>query len=299
MNPDILRETRTKNRSETERFFRFARSRVDQLSDVDGSLFSGRVRGGAEISLERNAPGHSADIGVENIDFASLTKLYFNYNGAHGKLNGRYTFTGRGDDARRMQGMGHVDVTNGSIFTIPFLGPLTGILNSIVPGMGYDEARMASADFRVREGAIDTKNFLVTGHGFNMIGGGRLFFLDDKMNFDVRINAQGLPGVVLFPVSKLFEYASDGSIVILSQVLPSPATLGYEELSSLVVSKINNMPLNSLTDVEKAVKNPTGGFQKIEFEQSPSVIYLDANQIDAEAGALMRNYGLPALKRIE
>lgn len=30
MNPDILRETRTKNRSETERFFRFARSRVDQ-----------------------------------------------------------------------------------------------------------------------------------------------------------------------------------------------------------------------------------------------------------------------------
>lgn len=88
-------------------------------------------------------------------------------------------------------------------------------------------------------------------------------------------------------------------IVILSQVLPSPATLGYEELSSLVVSKINNMPLNSLTDVEKAVKNPTGGFQKIEFEQSPSVIYLDANQIDAEAGALMRNYGLPALKRIE
>lgn len=183
-----------------------------KLSDVDGSLFSGRVRGGAEISLERNAPGHSADIGVENIDFASLTKLYFNYNGAHGKLNGRYTFTGRGDDARRMQGMGHVDVTNGSIFTIPFLGPLTGILNSIVPGMGYDEARMASADFRVREGAIDTKNFLVTGHGFNMIGGGRLFFLDDKMNFDVRINAQGLPGVVLFPVSKLFEYASDGSL---------------------------------------------------------------------------------------
>jgi len=29
------------------------------------------------------------------------------------------------------------------------------------------------------------------------------------MDFDMRINAQGLPGVLLFPVSKLFEYTSD------------------------------------------------------------------------------------------
>lgn len=88
-------------------------------------------------------------------------------------------------------------------------------------------------------------------------------------------------------------------IVILSQVLPSPATLGYEDLSALVVSKINGIPLKSLADVETALKNPIDGFHKIEFEENPSVIYLDAKEIDAQAGALMRNYGLPALKRLE
>jgi hypothetical protein len=42
-----------------------------------------------------------------------------------------------------------------------------------------------------------------------MIGGGRIWFLDDKMDFDMRINAQGLPGVLLFPVSKLMEYRAN------------------------------------------------------------------------------------------
>jgi len=45
-----------------------------------------------------------------------------------------------------------------------------------------------------------------------MIGSGRLFFLDDRLNFNIRLNAQGLPGVLLFPVSKLLEYAGTGTL---------------------------------------------------------------------------------------
>ena len=52
-------------------------------------------------------------------------------------------------------------------------------------------------------------DLVVQGKGFSMIGNGKLFFLDDRMDFNVRINAQGLPGVLLFPVSKLFEYNAD------------------------------------------------------------------------------------------
>ena len=35
------------------------------------------------------------------------------------------------------------------------------------------------------------KNFLVQGRGFNMLGGGKIYFLDDSMDFDIRINASG------------------------------------------------------------------------------------------------------------
>src|SRR5205823_9398815 len=100
----------------------------------------------------------------------------------------------------------------GNVFAIPVLGPFSGILNNIVPKMGYDIAHKASCNFEVRDGVASTGDFVVKGNGFDMLGGGRIFFLDDKIDFNIRLNAQGVPGVLLFPVSKLFEYVSDGSL---------------------------------------------------------------------------------------
>lgn len=180
-----------------------------RISDLSAALFGGLLKGGADISLVPSRPGHSADLVVENFDFARLTKLYFDYDNSQGRLNGRYEFSGRGDDARSMNGRGELTVTDGNVFAIPFLGPLSGVLNGIVPGMGHALARRASAKFAISDGVIATEDLVVQGNGFSMIGNGRLFFVDDKMDFDMRINAQGLPGVLLFPVSKFFEYTAD------------------------------------------------------------------------------------------
>lgn len=183
-----------------------------KISELSAALFGGRLRGGAEICLVKEKPSHTATVQVENMDFASLTKLYFNYDGSQGRLNGRYDFSGRGGDARTMTGRGELAVNDGNVFAIPFLGPLSGILNTIVPGMGYNVARNATAAFTIQSGVIDAPNVEIQGQGFSMLGGGKLFFLDDKMDFDMRINAQGLPGVLLFPVSKLFEYTADDKL---------------------------------------------------------------------------------------
>ena len=78
--------------------------------------------------------------------------------------------------------------------------------------MGYNVARQASASFEVRDGVISTDDFSVKGQGFEMIGGGKISFLDDKINFNIRINASGIPGAPLFPVSKLFEYTTDSQL---------------------------------------------------------------------------------------
>jgi hypothetical protein len=180
-----------------------------KISELNGALFGGRIRGGADISLNKAKSGHSANVQVENVDFASLTKLYFNYDTSQGRLNGRYSFSGRGDDARTMDGRGELSVTEGNVFAIPFLGPLSGVLNSIVPGMGYNLAHKGAATFTIHNGVIATDNLEVQGQGFTMLGSGKLFFLDDRMDFNMRINARGLPGVLLFPVSKLFEYTAD------------------------------------------------------------------------------------------
>ncbi len=180
-----------------------------KIHGLSASLFGGRLSGDADISLLKNKPGHSVEMQLDNVDFASLTRLYFHYENSQGRLNARYDFTGRGDDARTMRGRGQVLVTDGNVFAIPFLGPFSGILNAIVPGMGYNTARKAGAAFTVEAGAIDSRDLVIEGAGFSMFGNGKLFFLDDRMAFNMRINAQGVPGVLLFPVSKLFEYTSD------------------------------------------------------------------------------------------
>jgi len=183
-----------------------------ELKDVIGTLYGGTVQGGADITFGRNATGYTADAEVKQMDFASITKLYFNYDDSHGLLDGRFDFGGKNDDPRTLYGKGMVEVTEGNVFAIPVLGPFSGILNAVVPGMGYNVAHDGTCTFAVRSGAITTHDLLVKGRGFDMIGDGRLLFLDDRLNFGIRLNMQGLPGVLLFPVSKLLEYAGTGTL---------------------------------------------------------------------------------------
>ncbi len=88
-------------------------------------------------------------------------------------------------------------------------------------------------------------------------------------------------------------------IIILSQVMPNTNTIGYEDLNNLVVTKINDVPLKTFADVSAAIEKPVDGFHKIEFEDNPRVIYLDAKQVEKDEPALMKSYGLPTIKRTE
>ena len=88
-------------------------------------------------------------------------------------------------------------------------------------------------------------------------------------------------------------------VVFLSRVMPTPATVGYEELNHLVVKRINGMELQTLDDVATAIGKPMDGFHKFEFNEDPKVIYLDAAQAEKTGQLVQRQYALPTLKRLE
>ena len=114
--------------------------------------------------------------------------------------------------ARTMRGRGKVEVTNGDVFAIPIFGPLSGILNRIVPGSGYSIAHKATANFKIDEGIIHTERLRAQTARSSACSVMAIFdFLDDKLDFNVRLNMKG-PGVLLTPVYKLFEYAGDRSL---------------------------------------------------------------------------------------
>src|SRR5437588_11601356 len=88
-------------------------------------------------------------------------------------------------------------------------------------------------------------------------------------------------------------------IVILSQVLPANGTIGYDDLAYLTVKKVNGREIKSLDDLAEAAKHPIEGFIKIETEEDPKQIELDASQVAAEAPALQENYGISSLQRLQ
>jgi S1-C subfamily serine protease len=88
-------------------------------------------------------------------------------------------------------------------------------------------------------------------------------------------------------------------VVILSQVLPANSTIGYDELAYLTVTKVNGKEIKSLGDLAEAIKQPIDGFIKIETEEDPKQIELDAAQVAAEAPVLQENYGISSLNRLD
>ncbi len=182
-----------------------------QITDLRADLFAGTLHGNADISLARNDPRYRATLSVSDINFPRLTDLYFNYKTSQGMLRGTYEFAGLGNDWRTMRGKGKVQVSNGDVFAIPIFGPLSGILNKIVPGSGYSIARNANTDFKVENGVIHTDDFEAAGALFSMLGNGDIYFLDDKLDFNLRLDMKG-PGILLTPMYKLFEYVGEGSL---------------------------------------------------------------------------------------
>src|SRR5437868_7056698 len=88
-------------------------------------------------------------------------------------------------------------------------------------------------------------------------------------------------------------------IVILSQVLPANSTIGYDDLAYLTVKKVNGKEIKSLDELAEAAKQPINGFIKIETEEDPKQIELDASQVAAEAQELQENYGISSLQRLQ
>ena len=87
--------------------------------------------------------------------------------------------------------------------------------------------------------------------------------------------------------------STQGHFVILSAVLPTPQTIGLQDLANRVVVSINGQPIHSLSDVREAALHPEHGFQKILLEGSGGPVFLEASSLAEEEDAVRKRYGIP------
>jgi len=90
----------------------------------------------------------------------------------------------------------------------------------------------------------------------------------------------------------------DKKLVFLSQVLPSPITLGYQQLSGLVLLQLNGQEIKSLAELAKIVDSCTSGNLVFEFRDEPGKLILNAGELPASSEKIGKDYGLRELRRL-
>ncbi|MCB1232407.1 MAG: hypothetical protein KDN19_19320, partial [Verrucomicrobiae bacterium] len=97
------------------------------------------------------------------------------------------------------------------------------------------------------------------------------------------------------------QYEEEGrdKLVFLSQVLRTPSTLGYEELNSVIVTKVNGRQIKNIKDLDEAFRHPDEkGIDTIEFSDFPRVIYID-DRVSRSVNQQLIQYGISQMEKLD
>jgi hypothetical protein len=84
-------------------------------------------------------------------------------------------------------------------------------------------------------------------------------------------------------------------LLLMSQVLPDPYNIGYQDQRALVVDKVNGRQVSRLPELREALEKPLGDYHIIEFVESDSLkrLVLGAGGAEHEATArVLKRYGI-------
>ncbi|MEM7145753.1 MAG: AsmA-like C-terminal region-containing protein [Verrucomicrobiota bacterium] len=183
-------------------------------SRLEAGLFGGQTIAQLAINNLSTTKNYSCTLDVKAVRFEQLSGTYSDYEETKGELTGFFDFTGHGDDYSTLAGKGKASITNGNLFSIPLLGPLSPLISDLFKDKkaGHSIAREASASFVLQNGTIATEDFEAHTNSFRIRGSGSVNYAKDIVDFHVRMNAKGAPGILLFPVSMLLEYSCEGTM---------------------------------------------------------------------------------------
>jgi hypothetical protein len=85
------------------------------------------------------------------------------------------------------------------------------------------------------------------------------------------------------------------ALVLLSQVLPDPYNIGYQDQKGLVLERVNGQPVRRLSELRRALEKPANDFHILEFARGDSLqrIVLAAGETERVATAsVLKRYGI-------
>jgi len=169
-------------------------------------FYDGELTGILDLDLRENPAAYALELNLGKVNFKKFMVRTWNYDKSSGVASVQSHLTGEIGRMETMTGGGEVKIENGDITQIPFLGALT----PLIPGFSVADA--AHAHYTVAKGVIHTEDLNISSEIFALIGNGSYNFMTDRMNLDMRVNANAIFGIPLYPLSKIFEFHASGTM---------------------------------------------------------------------------------------
>ncbi len=182
--------------------------------DVKAGLLGGSFDLKGRLQDTTPPRSYRGEMRLDGVSFQRFAQIYSKTAETEGDLTGHFRFEGREDNWKALQGEGAAIILNGNLYAVPILGPLTPLLDNLLPGKikDYNVATEANCTFRIADGFVTTDNFEALTGVFKLASSGRINFIDDAVDLTTQVRVRGLPGIVLRPFSELFEFRGEGTV---------------------------------------------------------------------------------------
>ena len=187
-----------------------------KVSELNFELFDGLVRG----SLDSATTGERSIIGEldwTRISLPELSEAYDFESRPKGLVTGRLDFSLQGEDVAGLDGNGHVALEKGELFEVPIFGPLSPVISTVLGRRkaGFQEANEAFCTFTLKKGVLNTLDFRTATSSIIFTGDATVDLSKQIMQMTLRMNAQGLFGVITLPLKPfygIFQFRGIGPI---------------------------------------------------------------------------------------
>ncbi len=194
-----------------------------KMQSLDADVYGGGLGMSGDFDFTGRDARFDLDFDIRSVAFDRVMRAFFKVEDVSGALSGKLAVRGVIDRLETLDGSGRADIRQGNILQIPIFGGLSALMSVFIPNLGYARAENAGCDFVVENGVVRWKDLALKSATFAMICSGDYNMVRDRLDADARVNMRGPVGLMLFPVSKLFEYHGTGP---LKDVTWGPKLLG-------------------------------------------------------------------------
>ncbi len=226
------------------------------LTSLTAGVFGGRIELNydAKNVRTRDKPFEMA-VRVTGVPLERVTKHYGDVEKITGSVDADFALSGNAGQISTFSGQGSARISEGHLFGIPVLGPLSKLISKGSPAnqdAGHSIAREASATFRIENGIIITEDIEALTQAFRVKGVGTVSLIDKSVDLEAVVNTRGgVSSAILTPVSELLTYSCTGTIM--EPVWKAKHISNLGKVPAQLISEMTNIPIEGLRKLGQGI----------------------------------------------